>query len=57
MSLIDRIEQEEDSKTKQCCCTGCSNQATHTEEGHPVCKGCAMPKYKSPASFPIILGV
>lgn len=24
----------------QCCCTGCTNKATRTQGGHPICNAC-----------------
>ncbi len=42
-ALFKRIQAEELAKTKQCGCSGCTNQATHTWSGHPTCNACATP--------------
>lgn len=51
--LLERILDEEIAKTKECACTGCTNQATHTWSGWPTCDECGTPGRKGLA-FPII---
>ncbi len=45
-ALIRRIEQEEQAKTMECGCIGCTNRATHTWSGHPTCDDCGTPRRK-----------
>jgi len=44
----------DEAKLKQCACTGCTNQATHTWSGHPTCDDCGTPN-RVKRSIPIIL--
>jgi len=45
-ALEKRIKAEEEAKTKQCACIGCTNRATHTWSGHPTCDDCGTPGRK-----------
>ena len=53
-AIVERIRYEELAKTRQCGCTGCTNQATHTWSGHPTCDACGTPGRKQLA-LPVVI--